>query len=403
MTSTLYISYTGLLDPLGQSQVLQYVLALSKRGHQITVLSFEKPSKISDEIRFNEIRQQLKSANVSWFPRVWHNRPIGILATLYDVIFGQRQAVRLARDIDAQVVHCRSYIAGLMGLAVKHKTGARFVFDMRGFWPDERVDGGIWKKSSMRYRVFKWIEKKLFMGADHVVSLTRSGVREFNKFDYLRGQPPPSSVIPTCTNLDLFQPKKIVPEEFTLGYIGSVGSWYLFNTVAAAVARTFEMKSNARFLVVTRSSHSKVRNLLSHAGVDLERVKIASAEYSEMPNHVARMSAGLFFIRPAWSKRASCPTRMGEFLACGKPILSNGGVGDVAEIIAETGCGIALPADGLEAVSLDELDKALEQLFEMTADPDMVNLCRLTSNDHFSLTSGVAEYDRIYNRLGANL
>ena len=60
---------------------------------------------------------------------------------------------------------------------------------------------------------------------------------------------------------------------------------------------------------------------------------------------------------------------MGEFLACGKPCLANGGVGDVAEDIGETGVGIALEPLGTDTVDLAGLDAALEALFEMAADP----------------------------------
>lgn len=402
--NVLYISYTGLMDPLGQSQVLQYVLALGRAGHRMTVLSFEKPDALADNDRVAALRGLCEAANVGWYPRAWHNKPVGSLATLYDLIAGQRHAIRLAREVDADVVHCRSYIAGLMGLAVKRATGARYIFDMRGFWPDERVDGGIWSKSSLAYRVFKWVERRLFLGADHVVSLTRSGIQEFEAFDYLRGRVPASSVIPTCTNLEMFSlplagSTSAKEEGFTLGYVGSVGSWYLFEAVARAVARTFEMRSDARFLVITKGNHDYVRETLSKSGVDLSRVEIRGAAFDEVGAQIGRMDAGVFFIRPAWSKRASCPTRMGEFLACGKPCLTNAGVGDVAEDINETGTGIALPPKGLEGVVLDDLDNALTKLFEMAADPYMPQRCRAAAETRFSLSGGVAEYAAIYQML----
>lgn len=398
MTSILYISYTGLLDPLGQSQVLQYVRALAA-SHQISVLSFEKPQALADTARVQELKVDCEAEGIAWHPRVWHNRPIGAMATAFDLLAGSRHAIRLARAQNVQVVHCRSYIAGLMGLAVKRATGARYVFDMRGFWPDERVDGGIWSKGSLNYRLFKRAERILFLGANHVVSLTKAGIREFERFDYLQEHMPASSVIPTCTNLDLFRAVESPREGFTLGYVGSVGSWYLFHAVAKAVALAFEKRSDARFLVVTQGSHDIVRKALQHASVDLQRVEITTASFTDVPSQIARMDAGLFFIRPAWSKRASCPTRMGEFLACGKPCLTNGGVGDVAEDLHETGTGIALPPEGDYGVDLTNLNAALETIFAMTDQPDIVERCRDAAEARFSLSAGVAEYDRIYRHL----
>jgi len=46
MASVLYISYTGLSDPLGESQVLQYLLRLAQK-HRISLITFEKPELIS--------------------------------------------------------------------------------------------------------------------------------------------------------------------------------------------------------------------------------------------------------------------------------------------------------------------------------------------------------------------
>lgn len=396
--SVLYISYTGLMDPLGQSQVLQYVLALGRTGHRMTVLSFEKPEALADSARVAAMRAQCTEAGVDWRPRLWHNKPIGLLATLYDLVVGRRAAIAIAREVGAEVVHCRSYIASLMGLAVKRATGAKFIFDMRGFWPDERVDGGIWSRSSLVYRVFKRVERRLFLQADHIVSLTKAGIREYTAFDYMTGVPPKSTVIPTCTNLDVFQPQEAPRKGFTLGYVGSVGSWYLFDAVAQAVARAFALRPDARFLVITQGSHDLVRQALKTAGADLDRVEVRSADFSEVAHQIARMDAGLFFIRPAWSKRASCPTRMGEFLACGKPCLANGGVGDVATDLEETGTGITLPPIGTESVDLTTLDTALERLFEMASDPTMAARCRAAAEARFSLAAGVAAYSGIYQQ-----
>lgn len=400
--SILYISYTGLMDPLGQSQVLQYVLALARSGHRMTVLSFEKPANLADGHRVAALRKSCEEAGVDWRPRVWHNRPLGSLATLYDLAIGQAHSINIAREVGAEIVHCRSYIASLMGLSVKRATGARMIFDMRGFWPDERVDGGIWSRSSLTYRVFKRVERSLLLNADHVVSLTKAGVREYEAFDYMKDVPPKSSVIPTCTNLDMFRPEKTSREGFTLGYVGSVGSWYLFDAVSRTVARAFEMRPDARFLIITQGNHDLVRKALCKAGADLDRVELRSSEFSEVSNQIARMDAGVFFIRPAWSKRASCPTRMGEFLACGKPCLANGGVGDVAQDINETGTGIALSPLGTDMVDLTSLDLALERLFEMAADPSIAARCRTVAEERFSLSSGVAAYSGIYDRLTGN-
>ena len=77
------------------------------------------------------------------------------------------------------MVHCRSYIPARVGLALKRRFGVRFLFDMRGFWPDEKVEGNNWNLANPLYaavyRYFKRLESRLLRGADHIVSLTEAG------------------------------------------------------------------------------------------------------------------------------------------------------------------------------------------------------------------------------------
>lgn len=397
MTSTLYVSYTGLLDPLGESQVLQYVRELA-RSHRMTLLTFEKAEALADATKVAAMEAKCAAAGVAWHRRTWHRTPT-LPATAWDIFRGSKTAIALARQVSAKVVHCRSYVGSLIGLRVKRATGAKLVFDMRGFWADERADTGRWNRDGAVYKAVKRLEKTLFLEADHVVSLTRAGVREFAQFDYLAGRVPPNSVIPTCTNLDLFTPNGQKDEAFTLGYIGSVGGWYLFDQVAEAVARMQARDPEARFLAINKGGHDVIRAELVRAGADLDRCEIRACAYDEVGRQAARMHAGIFFILPAWSKRASCPTRMGEFLGSGIPCLANSGVGDVAEDFETSGTGVVRPIDSDLRVVMDDLDNALDRLRAMARDPAMAAKCRATAEQHFSLMGGVAEYDRIYRRL----
>ncbi|MCB1687606.1 MAG: glycosyltransferase [Halioglobus sp.] len=392
--SILYISYTGLLDPLGQSQVLQYVIGLAP-DYQMTLLTFEKPEALRDGDQLSSLAKQCRQAGIDWHYLQYHHRPT-LPATLYDMVMGVRRGRQLARSAGAQVVHCRSYLAGLMGLLVKGATGARHLFDMRGFWVDERVDGGSWRKESFIYRFFKRLERVLFTHTDHVVSLTRSGASEIAKLRYL-GVPPPVSVIPTCTNLDMFQPHAKVSgdnESFTLGYVGSAGSWYMFGEVARVVKLLFETCPASRFLVINRGSHSEIHEALLREGVDQARVDIKAVKFADVSNEIAKMDAGVFFIKPVWSKRASSPTRLGEFLACGKPVLTNGMVGDVEADVNETRTGVVI-----NEWKQETLEQALAQLVGIAREEGIAARCRSAATERFSLQTGIARYAAIYTSL----
>ena len=63
----LYISYDGMLEPLGQSQVVAYLERLAP-GRRIHLISFEKAADWSDQNRRSAIGERLRSAGIAWHP-----------------------------------------------------------------------------------------------------------------------------------------------------------------------------------------------------------------------------------------------------------------------------------------------------------------------------------------------
>jgi len=130
----LYISYDGMLEPLGQGQVVAYLekLAAGRRTH---LISFEKDADWADVAACAAIRHRLDRAGITWHPKRYHKSP-SAPATAYDIAVGSALAIQLIRRHQLDIVHARSYVAAAMALGAKRMTGAAFLFDMRGFWAD---------------------------------------------------------------------------------------------------------------------------------------------------------------------------------------------------------------------------------------------------------------------------
>lgn len=393
-TGVLYISYDGMLEPLGQSQVLAYLERLAP-GRRIHLLSFEKAEDWADAPRREALRARIHAAGIVWHPRRYHKRP-SALATAWDVMVGVVAGLWLAWRHRLSIVHARSYVPALMALVLKRLAGLRFLFDMRGFWADERVDGRLWPRDGHMYRIAKWCERRFLLNADHVVSLTHAGVAEMQAFDYLQGRMPPVTVIPTCADLSRFVPidGQRDPRSFTLGYVGSAGTWYLFDAAVAAFVALRALRPDARLLVVNRGEHDHIRACLRSAGIPESCVELRRADPSEMPLLMARMDATVFFIKPVFSKQASAPTKLGELLGCGVPVLANAGVGDMATILAEDEVGVAVSSFDAES-----LQQGVRDLLALAAEPDIRERCVDSARRHFALDAGVSNYAAIYDGL----
>ena len=154
----LYLSYDGMTDPLGGSQVLPYLRGLAERGHRITLVSCEKPERTAAERA--EVQELCHAYGIEWHSLRYHKRP-PVLSTMLDLANLRREAERLHRRQPFDLVHCCSYPPALIGLALKRRHGVRFLFDMRGFWADERVDGGLWNLRNPLFRsVFHWFKAR---------------------------------------------------------------------------------------------------------------------------------------------------------------------------------------------------------------------------------------------------
>jgi hypothetical protein len=188
-----YVSYDGAGEPLGRSQVLAYLTRLA-RDCDITLISFEK-----DHESRPETARLLSDAGIAWQPLSYHKRP-PVLSTAWDVLRGARALRRACRRTDADIVHVRSYVPALIALAARSPRRYRFLFDIRGFWADERVEGSLWPVGGRLYRMAKRWERRFFAEADAVVTLTEASVPAIREL----GATAPVTVIPTCAEVDRF-------------------------------------------------------------------------------------------------------------------------------------------------------------------------------------------------------
>src|SRR5690606_10084151 len=108
-------------------------------GHPVHLISFERPEDWAQVAERAAIAKRMADAGIHWHPMRYHKR-FSLLATLWDIVAGTWVGWRLVRRHGQVIVHARSYIPADMALAIKWLTGVKYVFDMRGFWADERVD-----------------------------------------------------------------------------------------------------------------------------------------------------------------------------------------------------------------------------------------------------------------------
>jgi glycosyltransferase involved in cell wall biosynthesis len=401
MIKVLYISYDGMTDPLGQSQVIPYLSGLSKLGYEIHLISFEKSERFD---RKDFIAQLLKSEKINWHPLTYTKSP-PVLSTLKDLWALRNLAIKLHKKHNFAIVHCRSYLSALVGEYLKKRFGIKFIFDMRGFWADERVEGKIWNLKNPLfkaiYHFFKKKEIEFLKKADYTISLTykaKSIIESWPNSSLFA----PIEVIPCCVDIELFDYANLKKndiqfqkndEEFVLCYLGAIGTWYMLDEMLLFFSKLIYKRPESRFLFITQEAPELIINAGRKYGIPKEKISIFRAERSQVPAYLSQADVAIFFILPSFSKMASSPTKQGEMMAMGLPIICNSGVGDTDYVMEKYECGFLVK-------DISNFDAAVDLSFNIKDIPK--EKIRAAAAEFYGLSNGISRCKCVYEKVLEN-
>lgn len=392
MSRVLYITRTSLLEPLGQSQVLAYLRGLAS-AWPITVISIE-PADLAEQTSFSVLAEACAVAGIRWIP-------LPILAS------GRRRAVaellalwRASRTEaisgSVELVHARSYLPALVALRLRRRLGIPFLFDMRALWLEERIAAGRLRRGSLIHQLLVRGERTCLEDASAVVSLTHAALKHLEAL-YPRAMKNQNvAVIPTCTDLDLFVPRPQGPESPPIyGCLGTVlSAWHRTRWLAAFFCALSEREHLARFEIVSRDDPAEVRAALDLPPSVDARLEIFAADRMDVPRIVGRHAASFLLYSQGLDRLGCSPTRLGELLACGVPVVASAGTGDVSDLLAGRNVGVVV-----EDSRSNSVDSALESLARLRADPETPARCRAVAEELFDLTRGTAAYALLYEKI----
>jgi glycosyltransferase involved in cell wall biosynthesis len=397
----LYVCYLSLDDPLVHSQVVAYLEGLAARGHTVHLLTFDTPLSPT---RREELRRDLEERGITWHSRRYHKRP-SLPATLYDATAGALAALRIMRRYRLDTVHARNHVPAAMALIVKRVSGSRMIFDLRGLMAEEYVDAGRWKAGGVPYRLTRRVQHAAINRADGMVMLTNAVRRHL--FDGSQGGAP-RTVIPCCADVASLNgdiPTTEADVRVELGarerpimiYVGKFTGWYLEAEMVDFFAAARMVEPNLLFLVLSQSNPEIIERDFARAGIPPADFRVTRSEPGEVGRYLGVADFGISFVRPCFSKISSSPTKVGEYLAAGLPVVSTAGIGDVDELLGSNRVGVLI-----RDLDPSAYESAARQVIELAADPAARQRCRSVARAELSLTEvGIPRYDRLYREVAA--
>ena len=361
-----YLTFDEVSRGVGASQVVPYVERLAARGLPVTLHSYEQSAPST------ALRRQLRVAGVNWHAHAFR---LGGARSALGRVTG---AARLLHGAD--LVHARSDLPA--AAAMLGRPGA-WLWDIRSFWIDQRIALGLVAPNGAYERAMRRIEKAAARRSTAITTLTCAAI------DVLVDRHGPdvrakTTVVPTCVDLRRF-PVTVMPDtELTLMLSGTYNVLY-------DRAKTFAFLDAVR-----RRSPTRVVSARSSPGPWDEDVaaiggELASASYDEMPELVAQAHAGLCICRTdnPLAITAAAPTKIAEFLASGRPVVVNRGLGDMDAHIAASRCGVIVDSD---------VEAAASAFLALVSDPMTPQRCRGVAEDVFSLDVAIERLLASYRR-----
>lgn len=360
------LTVDSIQEGVGASQVLNLAKAIATRGVGIALVSMEKHAPT------DELIDEVTSANIHW-KALPFGRPGAAGAAL-------RVARLAARIPKADVLHCRSDFPVASAIVANRRP---FLWDVRSLWADQRVALGGMTEKSAEYRLMRGLESRAFHSSSAITTLTENAWRVLNeRYGLIRK---PHAVVSTCVDLSLFIETAMPPTDpLNLMVSGTFNDYY-------------DLDATSRFVNACRlmgpTNVSWVRSPdAPRDSLGFEDV-VLSVDHSEMPRVVRTAHAGLSICR--WdagiSLTAAAPTKNAEFLASGRPIVVNDGLGDYASLLTPNGAGVVL-SDNSES----QLLQGAGQLRELINSGQAPHRCRSVAEQHFSLRKGVDDLLDLY-------
>ncbi len=393
---SVYITYWSLRDPLCQSQSLPYLRSLAREGYRVGMITFEQARWRLTPAQTAEQKRALASEGIEWHPLSYHKWP-PVFSTLYDVAAGTVAATTLAKRSKARVVHGRASVSSAVAAMAAKLAGVRLFVDADGPLSQEYVDAGAWKEGSLGHRITAWGERRAIELADVVAVLTEHRKDEISP--WLFGTP--VHVLPCAVDANRFRPtperRDAIRAELgltgtVLVYAGKPGGWYDTEEMVAFLSAAKDVFPSLTLLVLTREDDSAFSALCRGAGIPLVT---RAVPLEEMPAYLSAADAGLCFLRPFPSKLSCSPIKLGEYLACGLPVVSTSGCGDYDQLIRDAAVGVVV-----ENSRRDAYPQAASDLKRLLDEPGIGDRCRAAARSSVDLQEVVAPlYSSIYASL----
>ena len=344
-----------------------------KTGHKVTVLT-GFPNHPTGDV-YPEYREKLwhliwrESADGVRVMRTWlyplpNRKPHERILNYSSFFLSSSAVASLIPKPDVVIATSPQLLVGLSGWWLNLLRSVPFVMEIRDLWPESITASGVGGQTSALARLLSALSDFLYKRCDHLVVVTPAFKQDIiNKYGI---DPNKISIVENGVETDTFSPAvdrdKIrnalgLEQKFVVSYIGTLGLAHGLYTVVEAAETLQDRYADVLFLLVGEGA-DKDALMKTVSGKGLQNVRFLPQQpRQQVPDLIRASDACLVLLKKAAVFKTVIPTKMLEFLSCGKPVIL-GVDGQAREVLEDAQGGIPI-----EPESPEDLAKAVTSLY----------------------------------------
>jgi glycosyltransferase involved in cell wall biosynthesis len=349
---SLSVAFVCFLSPGSQNgyeiRVVEEAKVLLKQGVKVYIAVFvsaDKVKEVSEQESFRHHLETITGAVVFVYPTS-RFFDLHISDRLLQEI--DRPLTDLAGKYQISIFHGQALYASFHAARVARSLGGRVVFDNHGILPEETM---------MRGGNPNWIktlsdtEHQLLRDADLCIMVS-DGMRKFLEQKY-SVKTKLTQIVPCCVHMDVYQNDPANREnirrqrkfdgKFVVLYLGTLSVWQWPEAMFRLFAQLHEAIPETIFhLLIPEYDQEKARQFILLNNLPADCVVMEEVPHAQVPKMINAADAGILLREQHPVNVVSSPTKFGEYLAAGIPVILTDGIGDYSELAERLNVGVKI-------------------------------------------------------------
>lgn len=381
----LYLTYDGISDPLGMSQVLSYMEIISKKNkYKIHIFSFEKKNKLQ---RYLKIISSKKFHNINFDYTFFAKNKINkILKLLISII----QVNIIIKKKNIELIHCRGFFSSLILFPSIIFSNKKFLYDYRSFPIEEWQEIGSLKNKFLIF-FLQYIDNLMIKRADHINVLVNQAKIYFNDKMHKNN----FSVIPTCSSIKAINEDEFVYKDNNLNfvYVGGVKDPYQLEKIFTFFKFVLLCSPKSNLTIINENEHLYINEFINKYNFK-KKIIIKSIDNENLKSELVNYDVGLLFLKITKSRKMCCPTKIGEYVSCGLALVCNKGVDFIDKELTKYKTIFSL-----ENLDIYTVRNLLEDITKLKKEKKIKKESICIHNNFFDLEKGSNNFMKAYDNL----